>query len=213
LHPSFAVPTLTRFAPTWPPQSAQECWSHHRCRGNFIKAWGGSSPCGSGRVMPQSYGARCEGIKRSTLHERRAFPARIVILDVCRIELGPSRRDPQGTLQNRNRSGDTQNVLQGASAMGSSVVTRRVSRRVTAFGVRVATRPAHANRACMQSASLLDAACTHASNHRRQDQSTRRCSLHGVRIRRQRARTHGACEPCMHAVRRSIPIAGLCVCL
>jgi hypothetical protein len=129
--------------------------------------------------MPKPYGARFEEIQREL---RRVLPLD-VNLDVCRIELGPSRRDPQGTLQNRNRPGDTQNVLQGASAMGSFAVTRRVSRRVSErqplllyqrstafdFGVRVATRSAHANRACMQSASILDAACTRASNHLRED--------------------------------------------
>lgn len=183
------TPPASTSAPTWTPQSAQQTWSDRPGRGNFIKASGVSSPAHSGRVMPKPYGARYEGIQRDS---RRVLPLS-VNLDVCRSELGPSRRDPQGTLQNRNRSGDTQNVLQGASAMGSFAVTRRVSRRVIAFGVRVATRPAHANRACMQSASILDAACTHASNHRRQDQSTRRCSLqNGLHVFANKVRVPGA---------------------
>lgn len=193
-------------APTWTPQSAQQKWSDRSGRGNFINAWGVSSPALSGRVMPKPYGARYEGIQRDS---RGVLPLS-VNLDVCRIELGPSRRDPQGTLRKHAKhewSGDTQNVLQGASAMGSFAVTRRVSRRVSErqpsllierstsfdFGVRVATRSAHANRVCMQSASPLDAACTHASNHRREDQSTRRCSLqNGLHVSANKVRVLGA---------------------
>jgi hypothetical protein len=188
-------PTATA-APTWTPQRAQEKWSDRSGRGNFIKAWGVSSPTPSGRVMPKPYGARYEEIQRD---QRRILPL-TVNLDVCRIELGPSRRDPQGTTQKARsgRSGVGKNALQGASAMGSFAVTRRVSRRVTErhptafdFGVRVATRSAHANRACMRSASLLDAAGTHASNHRREDQSTRRCSLqNGLPVSRSSIEVH-----------------------
>lgn len=124
--------------------------------------------------MPKPYGARSEEIQRDS----RGILPRFVNLDVCRIELGPSRRDPQGTLQ--NRSGDTNNVLQGASAMGSFAVTRCVEETVAVsrrdFGVRVATRSAHANRACLQSARILNAVCKHASNHQGSFAS-RRCSL------------------------------------
>ena len=101
--------------------------------------------------MPQSYGARREGIHRIALHQRRAFPARNVILEVCRIELGPTRRDPQGHLPPPNDDANDANgrarintrpshvdrseplgcqqrthktALQGASATGGSTVTR-----------------------------------------------------------------------------------------
>ena len=171
--------------------------------------------------MPKSYvwyEQPCdEEIQRASLVGRRILP-RTVNLDLCRIELGPSRRDPQGTLQQFEQfahtlSGDTKNALQSASAMGSFAVTRRVSRRVSErqpllgtpsrcarersttfdFGVRVATRSAHANRVCMQSASISDAACTHASNHRRRDQSTRRCSLQkGLHVSANKVRVLGA---------------------
>lgn len=204
------VTTRAAGAPTWTPQRAQQTWSDRSGRGNFIKAWGVSSPelltklaTLSGRVMPKSYGARFEAAHACQRDLRRILPL-TVNLDVCRIELGPSRRDPQGTLQELSRLGDTKNALQGASAMGSFAVTRRVSRRVSErqsslfiersttfdFGVRVATRSAHANRACMRSASILVAACTHASNHLRGVQSTRRCSLqNGLSVARA---SHGA---------------------
>jgi hypothetical protein len=191
-------------APTWSPQTAQENWSDRRARGNFIKAWGVSSPCAPGRVMPTLYGARLEEIQRSSSvrqrrrrsrsRSRRVDP-RSVILDICRIELGPSRRDPQGTLTREQQ----QTALQGASAMGGTAVTRRVSRRVCErqpsglirrsttfdFGVSVATRMAHANRAFVGSFSRTSAALAarslaeglaYASNHRR-GHDTRRCSL------------------------------------
>ncbi|MDB5216642.1 MAG: hypothetical protein JWO86_4569 [Myxococcaceae bacterium] len=193
------TPPTAKTAPTWTPQSAQEKWSDRSGRGNFIKAWGVSSPTPSGRVMPKPYGARYEGIQR----DPRGILPLTVNLDVCRIELGPSRRDPQGTLQNRNRSGAFKNALQGASAMGSFAVTRRVSRRVSErrptafdFGVRVATRWAHANRACMQSAFILNAVCTHASNHQREHRAssrpmTRRCSLQkGLPVSRSSIEVH-----------------------
>ena len=144
--------------------------------------------------MPKPYGARFEEIQRDS----RGIVARFVNLDVSRIELGPSRRDPQGTFQ--NRSGDMKNVLQGASAMGSFAVTRCVGKTVTTvsrreFGVRVATRSAHANRACLRVAFILNAVCKHASNHQgktAEERSSRRCSLqnglsgtrasHGARV-------------------------------
>jgi hypothetical protein len=205
------TPPAATTAPTWTPQSAQDKWSDRSGRGNFNDAWGVSSPARSGRVMPKPYGARYEGIQRDS---RRVLPPS-VNLDVCRIELGPSRRDPQGTFRKHAKhewSGDTQNVLQGASAMGSFAVTRRVSRRVSErqpsllierstsfdFGVRVATRSAHANRVCMQSASILDAACRYTSNHQRgvkvaEDQSTRRCSLqNGLHVSANKVRVLGA---------------------
>jgi hypothetical protein len=180
-------------APTWSPQTAQENWSDRRGRGNFIKAWGVSSPLAPGRVMPTLYGARLEEIQRSIQLSCRVEP-RFVNLH-CRIELGPSRRDPQGTLTREHR----QTALQGASAMGGTAVTRRVSRRVCErqpstlirwstpfdFGVSVATRMAHANRAFVRSSSRTNAAraaralaegLAYASNHRR-GHDTRRCSL------------------------------------
>lgn len=194
--------TRERAAPTWSPQRAQEKWSDRSGRGNFIKAWGVSSPEHhplSGRVMPKPYGARFEAIQRDPRCARRISP-RSVNLDVCRIELGPSRRDPQGTFQ--NRSGETKNVLQGASAMGSFAVTRCVEETVTVsrrdFGVRVATRSAHANRACLRVAFILNAVCKHASNHQdpidvaknAQHRSSRRCSLqNGLAVARA---SHGA---------------------
>ena len=99
---------------------------------------------------------------------------------ITRIDLGPSRRDPQGTLSSRSQRSQAthekkQNALQGASAKGSFVVTRRVSptrqrerqpsslmTRSTAFdfGVRVLAREAHANRAYAELSA-------HASNHQR----------------------------------------------
>ena len=201
--PTPSACAATARAPTWTPQRAQEKWSGHSARANFINAWGVSSPCSlSGRVMPKSYvwyEQPCdEEIQRASLVGRRILP-RTVNLDLCRIELGPSRRDPQGTLQQFEQfahtlSGDTKNALQSASAMGSFAVTRRVSRRVSErqplllnerstsfdFGANVATRTAHANRACVQSASIVDAACTHASNHPtpgHREGSSRGCSL------------------------------------
>lgn len=204
--PTPSACAATARAPTWTPQRAQEKWSGHSARANFINAWGVSSPCSlSGRVMPKPFVGyeqpRHEEIQRASLLDRRILP-RTVNLDLCRIELGPSRRDPQGTLQEfaHTLSGDTKNALQSASAMGSFAVTRRVSRRVSErqpllgtpsrcarergttfdFGACVATRSAHANRACMWSASIVDAACTYASNHPTPDHregSSRGCSL------------------------------------
>ena len=142
--------------------------------------------------MPKPYGARFEEIQRDS----RGIAARFVNLDVCRIELGPSRRDPQGTFQNRSvhQDRETKNVLQGASAMGSFAVTRCVGKTVTVsrreFGVRVATRSAHANRACVHVAFILDAACKHASNHPHKTVSCGRCSLqNGLSVARA---SHGA---------------------
>jgi hypothetical protein len=166
-------------APTWSPQTTQENWSDRRGRGNFIKAWGVSSPCGPGRVMPKHYGARCGKIQRN---ERRISP-RSVILDVCRIDIGPTRRDPRGTLS--AETADQAAALQGASAMGSTVVYRRFTAHECQpsgvmpwstsfdFGVCVETRSAHANRA---SARPSHEGHAYASNHRRVT-FTRRCSL------------------------------------
>lgn len=98
--PLFAAPRAV-LAPTWTPQSALENWSARRARVNFSKRWGGSSPCGLGRVMPKLCGARYEGAReRESRVARLAFSTRSVVLDVCRKELGPTRRDPLGTLPN-----------------------------------------------------------------------------------------------------------------
>jgi hypothetical protein len=174
--------------PTLTPQSAQQNWSGDKGQGNFNEAWGSSSPRGSGREMPRLYGARFEGMGRN----RAWCSLRNVILDVCRIELGPSRRDPQRPLSEPVFGARTSHViksaLQGASAMGSFVVSRRASSAYAErqplgvmpwsttldFGVSVEARSAHANRACVRS-SPEDRA--QASNHRR-GHDTRRCSLH-----------------------------------
>lgn len=189
-------------APTWPPQTTQEKWSGRRGRGNFIKGWGGSSPCGHfsiARAMPKSYGARNDGIQRNV---RLGLPVCLVILDSSRIELGLTRRDPRSlspigpnarvriNTARFLRPRDERSALQGASATGGSAVTRRASEmvRVTAgrqpsgvmprsttfeFGVSVLARMAHANRAYAASTSVDDA---YAHNHRRDHQS-RRCTL------------------------------------
>ena len=181
----------------------QENWSDHRCRGNFIKAWGGSSPCGPGRVMPKLNGARYEGIQR----DPRLHSSTRNVIDSCRIELGPTRRDPQGQLPDQgervrintvrsSRPQDEKNTaLQGASATGGSAVTRRArpgTARVTAerqplgvmpwsttfeFGVSVVARLAHVNRACTWSVDPSGSpGRAYAHNHRREHQ-TRRCTL------------------------------------
>jgi hypothetical protein len=150
--------------------------------------------------MPQLHGTRYEGIQRN---QRLASSTRDVILDSCRIKLGPPRRDPRGTTQpseqyervpiNTVRCSRPQNeeaALQGASATGGSAVTRRARpARVTAerqppgvmprrsttfeFGVRALARRAHVNRAYAESPCGDEA---HAHNQRREDH-TRRCTL------------------------------------
>ena len=114
--------------------------------------------------MPSFYGTRLAKIQRYS--DKRPGSRRTThTVVITRIDLGPSRRDPQGTLSIRLHE-IQRNALQGASAKGSFVVTRRVSRRVSAnaksfeFGVGVSPRLAHANRACVGSP------LTHASNHR-----------------------------------------------
>ena len=113
--------------------------------------------------MPKQYGARCRGMKRFT---RSSFVS--VVLSSCRIELGPTRRDPHGTFPMPHEG---KSVLQGASAKGGSVVTNRDQRRVSGravaaherqpsrvmprsttfeFGVSVLARSAHVNRASTQ---------------------------------------------------------------
>jgi hypothetical protein len=151
--------------------------------------------------MPKLHGGRYEGIQRN---QRLAFSARNVILDSCRIELGPPRRDPRGTLPSdgnervrintvrSSRPQDEKAALQGASATGGSAVTRRVRpARVTAerqppgvmprsttfeFGVCALARMAHVNRAYAASIFGDDA---YAHNHRREHPSrcARRCTL------------------------------------
>lgn len=143
---------------------------------------------------------------------RRASPLTMTKRISHRIELGLSRRDPQSTLFSRAVwSGGAArafllaptSVLQGASAMGGSAVTRRRvtrraprSREVNAtrgrlpselilrsrtpdFGTidrRHVVRLAHVSRAFVQSAS---GACAYAPNHRRHRRAThhdaRRC--------------------------------------
>ena len=153
--------------------------------------------------MPQLYGARYEEIQCGSRLPRLLFSARNVILDVCRIELGPTRRDPRGISPYErservrintalsSRPQDEVSALQGASATGGSAVTRRARpgmARVTAeclppgvmprsttfeFGVGVLARLAHVNRAYAKS-TFEDGAYAH--NHRREHQ-TRRCTL------------------------------------
>jgi hypothetical protein len=88
------------------------------------------------REMPKQYGTRLGKIRRHSGNcpGTRGTTSYTVL---TRIDLGPSRRDPQGPLSSRSaRSQVThdkqRNALQGASAKGSFVVTRRVSRRVSA---------------------------------------------------------------------------------
>lgn len=135
--------------------------------------------------MPKLYGARYEGIQRKS----RCSVTLIVNLDVCRIELGPSRRDPQGALSSQE---EIKSVLQSASAMGSFAVSRKraasgalherqpsgVMPRSTTFdfGVSVVTRSAHVNRAGTR---LSPEDRAPAPNHRR-GHDTRRCSLQNL---------------------------------
>ena len=112
--------TVTRTSPPWPPQSAQENWSGRRGRGNFIKAWGDSSLYGSGRVMPKQYGSRGEGIQRLCSDCTRGVSPHHVIQHTGRTKLGPTRRDPRGRFSLCTGSSS---ALQGASAMGSLVVS------------------------------------------------------------------------------------------
>jgi hypothetical protein len=199
--------TVTSGAPTWTPQSAQQNWSVSLGQGNFIKAWGGSSPCGARRVMPKLNGSRNEGIEQVRIERLLVLASSTRNVDSsCRIELGPSRRDPQGTSPNerdghvrintvrgsRHRGADEEIALQGASATGGSAVTRRVrTARVTAerlpsgvmprstsfeFGVSALARLAHVNRAYVASNFMAGA---YAHNHRREHPSrcARRCTL------------------------------------
>jgi hypothetical protein len=131
--------------------------------------------------MPKPYGARYEEIQRF----RRGFLPPSVIQNVCRNEPGPSRRDPMGTLPMNaptrvSTAPQQHNALQGASAMGSFAVTRPPNVRAVGttfdFGVSVATRLAHANRAFAESFRIVREAFAGASNHRR-GHDTRRCSL------------------------------------
>jgi hypothetical protein len=196
---------VTSSAPTWPPQSAQQNWSHRRGRGNFIKAWGGSSPCGPGRVMPKLNGARYEGIQRNP-RDATAHSSTSNVIHVCRIELGPTRRDPRGhSLYERNEQvrintvrcsrpqDEKKSALQGASATGGSAVTRRARRadavaRVTAerqpSGVMPRSTTFEFGVSVLARMAHVNRACAesmfmddaYAHNHRREHQ-TRRCTL------------------------------------
>ena len=204
MHSFFAVTRRASTAPTWPPQTTQENWSDRRCRGNFIKAWGGSSLSGYfsiARAMPKAYGARNQEIQRSV---RMGLSVR----GSSRSELGLTRRDPRsaspvGPIErvrintarsSRPRDDEKKTALRGASATGGSAVTRRtpamarvtderqpsgVMPRSTTFelGVSVLARMAHANRAYASFTSLsANVASAYAHNHRR-DQQSRRCTL------------------------------------
>lgn len=192
-------------APTWTPQSTQENWSHPPRGGNFIKAWGVPSnghhrfSTGfSGRVMPKPLPAiqapRCEELHR--------LPPLLLAVtrDVCRIELGPTRRDPLGPLSQEKPN----SVLQGASAMGSFAVSSarecqppgmKPGSTTFEFGVSVSRRPAHAHRAYVRSSMSCGFGCAYveerscASNHRR-GHDTRRCSLQNELVVHSNA-THG----------------------
>jgi hypothetical protein len=129
--------------------------------------------------MPKRYGTRLAKIQRHS-GNRSGMRRTTHNAVINRIDLGPSRRDPQGTLSSRFTQSQAthekkQNALQRASAKGSVAVTRRVSptrqrerqpsslnARSTSldFGVRVSSRAAHANRAYAKSFA-------HASNHQR----------------------------------------------
>ena len=125
---------LTPAALTWSPQTLQENWSDRLSERNLHKAWGGPSLRGLGRVMPNQYGARHS---RLQLHRAAARDMSII----SRIELGPSRRDPQGiTLRahgdercasdvTRQAGTSNDSVPQGASATGSLTVSHRRSPR------------------------------------------------------------------------------------
>ena len=200
----FAVTRRALTAPTWPPQTTQENWSDRRCRGNFIKAWGGSSLSGYfsiARAMPKVYGARNQGIQRSVRMG-------LSVPGSSRSELGLTRRDPRSASpvgpservrintahSSRPRDDEKKTALRGASATGGSAVTRRTPAmaRVTAerqpsgvmprsttfeLGVSVLARMAHANRAYVSFTSRsANVAGAYAHNHRRDEQS-RRCTL------------------------------------
>ena len=176
-------------APTWSPETEQENWSDRRRQSNFIKAWGGPSPCGSGRVMPHRYGARSGGNQGQSLDSARRFSSATLTqrnLDVSRIELGPTRRDPLGPLSLEEKH---ESVLQSASAMGSFAVSRASERqpsgtrpRSTSFdiGFSVTGRLTHVNRAFVRPSASMDVAGrADASNHRQLSSfgSDRRCSF------------------------------------
>ena len=194
--------TVTPVAPTWTPQTVQQNWSVPLGRGNFIKAWGGSSPCGSRRVMPKLNGSRHKAAGPGRAARFLApGPGSRNVDSSCRTEHGPSRRDPQGTSPNERdehvrintvRSSQPRDegfALQGASATGGSAVTRRVrTARATAerlpsgvmprstsfeFGVGVPARMAHVNRAYVAS-NFVDGAYAH---NQRRDHQARRCTL------------------------------------
>jgi hypothetical protein len=150
--------------------------------------------------MPKSYGARGRGIQQG-LAACRISPVN-VIQYLCRIDLGPSRRDPQGTisapvssrlhqrvtpLQHKPRAAEQpqREALQGASAMGGSAVSEREFQpsglipRSTAFdiGATVLARTAHANRAFTQSARHPDGPAARMPITTAGKIKTRRCTL------------------------------------
>ena len=122
---------------------------------------------------------------------RRISPGH-VIQYLCRNELGPSRRDPQGALSGlvgsrlhlRERPLHHKR-LQGASAMGGSTVSERELRasglipRSAAFDIGATlARVAHANRACVQSVRHVDEPARTYAHYHRQENDSRRCTLH-----------------------------------
>lgn len=136
--------------------------------------------------MPKRHGARLERVNQAQRDRRCSVPS-IVTDGERRIDFGPSRRDPQGSLPEQT----TSSALQRASAMGSAAVSpSRAARRVQPYrlplgspngtamglGVSVAARSAHANRAYVRSSHESG---TYAPNHSR-GHATRQCSLQNV---------------------------------
>jgi len=104
--------------------------------------------------------------------------------NVCRIELGPKRRDPLGTFSNKKHK----SVLQGASAMGSFAVSCAHERQPPGvkprstpfdFGVSVQKRSAHVNRAYLQSSFEGGG---YASNHASQSHQTAQRLQNGLPV-------------------------------
>jgi len=150
--------------------------------------------------MPKLYGARCGENQRSQSDGRGLLP-RSVILNICRIELGRKRRDPLVTSSLATKK--HKSVLQGASAMGSFAVSSAPERQPLElilqsttfdFGVGVATRLAHVNRAYVRSSlpDLTGEGRAYASNQRRGSIS-RRCILQNLDCQRRKSKwgTHG----------------------
>ena len=118
----------SRTAPTWSPQSSQEKWSHPGDGCNLHKARPEKSFRAIRRVMPKTYGTRTRDLQ-CTSHVRHEGIDRPV--SSRRTDLGPSRRDPQGTLHahggGRGAVDDHNHLPEGASATGSSPAAHRRS--------------------------------------------------------------------------------------